>query len=463
MKDIEEVYDAIVIGAGIGGLSCALHLAKSGKKVAVFEQHSVAGGSCSSFKRKGFTFDAGAHIFSDLNRIGLLNIILKLLDINFEFIRCTPDDRFIFPEFKYELPEHFDGFKKDIKEVFNNDSKCVDEFFKAVRTLLKSENIDESLAYITYEELMNKFFSDSKTKKILSAQWLFKGLTPNEMSSIDAITLLYSYWYGGSYYPIGGSQKFSDALVNRLIELGGRMAFRSEVKEICVKDEKVSGVILNTGEVVKSKIVVNNGAVKNISTMLNESYLNADVLNYIKKGRQSISLFTTYWGIKADYSYVDGKSGWHFNNWDLNDKDVLLVTIPTLMDPSLAPCGHHIVETFSYADTVQLEYFSQKKAFEMNKILDKLERIFGDFKDRVIVSEASTPATIEKYTMNSQGSVYGWAFTKEQAGKRRMDFNLGITGLYQVGHWTKPGAGITPVVISGRLVARQILGQEGLF
>lgn len=462
-KNEDKHYDAIVIGAGLGGLSCALHLASEGMRVACFEQHRIVGGCCSSFRRKGFVFDAGAHILSDLHRTGLMNIILNLLGVKFHFKRFSPDDRFFINEYMYEMPDSLDEFKRDLCAKFGCDELKVNDFFKEIRSLLKANQSKSKYVDKSYEALLNAYFSDEKIKKILSAQWLYRGQTPAEFNAVDAATLFFSYWSGGSYYPMGGSQKFSDALRDKFIDLGGEIFLRTEVSEVEIDSGTVKGIRTSNGEYYTSSIVINNGSVTNLKKMINSDALSENVEQYIQNGKESVSLFTTYWGIKADETYVRDKCGWYFDKWDINDTGVMLITCPTLLDKNLAPEGCHIIETFSLAETEQIEYYKLNKSNEKNIVLEQLNNIFSGFEEKVVVSEASTPSTILRYTLNDKGSVYGWAPNLNQGGSKRMDDELGVSGLYQVGHWTKPGSGVAPVIVSGRVVARKILGYGGMF
>ncbi|NTV53846.1 MAG: NAD(P)-binding protein, partial [Syntrophaceae bacterium] len=81
-KTDPSTYDAIIIGAGIGGLVCGCYLAKAGMKVLIAEQHNRPGGYCTSFKRLGFTFDAGPHCFGSYRKEGITRKILEELEID---------------------------------------------------------------------------------------------------------------------------------------------------------------------------------------------------------------------------------------------------------------------------------------------------------------------------------------------------------------------------------------------
>ena len=97
-----DTYDAIIIGAGISGLVCGCYLAKAGMKVLIAEQHFKPGGYCTSFKRKGFTFDAAAHSFGGYRVGGIMHKVLKDFDLSdrMRIKRYDPSDIIISPDHK---------------------------------------------------------------------------------------------------------------------------------------------------------------------------------------------------------------------------------------------------------------------------------------------------------------------------------------------------------------------------
>ena len=101
-------YDVIIIGAGIAGLVCGAFLARSGKKVLVVEQHFIPGGYCTSFKRKGFNFDAAVHHIGGCGKWSIVGRCFKTLGIEMDFYHLDPMDNLIFPSFNIEIPADLD-------------------------------------------------------------------------------------------------------------------------------------------------------------------------------------------------------------------------------------------------------------------------------------------------------------------------------------------------------------------
>src|SRR3990170_1777727 len=123
-------YDVIIIGAGIAGLVCGAFLAKSGKKVLIIEQHSIPGGYCTSFKRKGFIFDAAVHHIGGGGKWRVVGRGLKELDININFLQLDPMDSINFPSFSIDVPAEIDDYVDLLKKRFPSESEKLSLFFK---------------------------------------------------------------------------------------------------------------------------------------------------------------------------------------------------------------------------------------------------------------------------------------------------------------------------------------------
>lgn len=125
------MYDAVIIGAGISGLVCGCYLAKAGMKVLIVEQHDKPGGYCTSFKRKGFTFDAAAHSFGSYREGGNFRKILTELGVDkiIKIKRFNPSDIVITPDFKIT-------FWNDLEKTINEFQMAFPEEGNKIRIFL---------------------------------------------------------------------------------------------------------------------------------------------------------------------------------------------------------------------------------------------------------------------------------------------------------------------------------------
>ncbi|MFN3533108.1 MAG: phytoene desaturase family protein, partial [Candidatus Brocadia sp.] len=167
-------YDAIVIGAGIAGLVCGAFLAKCGKKVLIVEQHSIPGGYCTSFKRKGFNFDAAVHHIGGCGKWGIVGRCLKTLGIDMDFHPLDPMDHLIFPNFTIEIPADLDEYILRLQNSYPLEKDSIKHFFQDLIKLYRATFNNEKSQIIekyknqTYSEMLNAFLKNDELKMILS-------------------------------------------------------------------------------------------------------------------------------------------------------------------------------------------------------------------------------------------------------------------------------------------------------
>src|SRR5438874_7154657 len=134
-KPPNDSYDAVIIGAGIGGLICANLLAREGLRVLLTEQHYMVGGYCSMFRRKGYTFDAATHFYPLLgNPQTMTGKLLRDLGITTGWIKMDPVDQFHFPDGShFAVPADFETYLGQLKTAFPEEMHALDDFFAVVK------------------------------------------------------------------------------------------------------------------------------------------------------------------------------------------------------------------------------------------------------------------------------------------------------------------------------------------
>ena len=136
------------------------------------------------------------------------------------------------------------------------------------------------------------------------------------------------------------------------------------------------------------------------------------------------------------------------------------VNVPTMTDPSLAPPGEHTVVVFTPIPYDVGASWRQEKAHYMELLTDALEAVIPGVHDHLTFAEGASPRTMERYTLNLTGALYGWENSPEQFGRGRLGHRTPVDGLLLSGQWTQPGAGIYGVVLSGLQTAGLLLGYD---
>src|SRR5713101_9432434 len=196
-------YDAVVIGSGIGGLITANLLVRDGASVLLVEQHYMAGGYCSTFRRGGFTFDAATHFYPLLgNSRTISGGLLAKLGVRTEWIKMDPVDHFHFPDgTDFTVPADIDQYFLRLAERFPAETAPLDAFFQLARRaytlgLLRFfRNCDgrglDRLLPLTVKQVLDRFFQDRRLKLLLCADCSHWGAPPSRVSFVfDAMLRL---------------------------------------------------------------------------------------------------------------------------------------------------------------------------------------------------------------------------------------------------------------------------------
>lgn len=139
-------------------------------------------------------------------------------------------------------------------------------------------------------------------------------------------------------------------------------------------------------------------------------------------------------------------------------KRVDIHVIPTLTDPSLAPKDQHLLTATTLIPYSIANSWREEKLSYGEKLVHQVESKFPGLEDHVLMMEGATSRTMERYTLNLTGAIYGWEVTPAQVGRDRLGHKTPVKGLYLSGHWTQPGGGISSVVVSGVQTAQMLLG-----
>jgi len=482
-KKAEDEYDVIIVGSGIGGLTCGALLSKRGYKVLVLEQHYMIGGYCSSFQRKGFVFNTGVEDVSGLWEKGPITYLLKELGLKKDDLFVKNRIRYIFKGKEIDA-DNLDSFIRLLSEMFSEEKENIHAFFDEARkayeecyrdaevygTPLPAELIvkvfgeKKLLNYPrehphfydwmnkTYKEKLDEYFRNEDLKTLLCALLGYIGTSPEKTPASSALTACVSYYLYGGYFTKGGALKFADSLRKTIEKYGGKVLLKHKVDEILIENGEVRGV--RVGEkVFRSKIVVANANAKTtFLELVGEDKLSKEFIEYIKSLKMSPSCFMVFLGVDMDLS--------HYPTIIQNLDEGYGILINSNADPSLAPegkAGLTILTLANYYDFPKRgtkEYLERKKAFA-NELIKKAEKIIPGLSEHIIVQDAATPKTFERYTSMPEGAIYAF---DQSIDTKRPCFKTPIKGLYLASASTFPGGGVEAVVISGMICANDICG-----
>ena len=464
-------YDAIIIGSGIGGLTCGCYLAKFGLKVLLLEQHNKPGGCCTSFMKKGFLFNSAVHYLGGVNE-GIFGNIINELDLKrtVEFKKIDPVCNMVFPTFSFNLRSDFQDTIQEIIKVFPEENESLKKFYYFTQTE-KFIDIYIKIKNKRFDSVLKEYSKNSKIINIFNALMIGSaGLSSEEISAVNAISLLRQYFKDFGYHPLGGAQRLSDGLARVFESSGGEILYNSDVNSIIIEGNKAKGVVVN-----KSKYYSDN-IVSNIDFKQTRRLCNILPSNDFKlsKLKESASFFTLYMAIdeKKDMSSLRTDRWFQLEETPRNhtkldiDKGNIrwfICCFPFLYDTSNKK---RVVEIFTTVNYISKEFWEKNRTKFESILITKAETLIPQLKNSVIFRFNATPTTYERYTRNSKGAAFGWEADGSLSKNFHFDEIFKIKNLYLAGHWMKGVAGqggVTSVALSGRKTAETILNKNKNF
>ena len=479
---LAPAYDVVVVGAGIGGLIAGNLLARAGLSVLLVEQHYMVGGYCSTFRRKGYTFDASTHFYPLLgNPETLTGRLLAEIGCRTEWVKMDPVDTFHFPDgTRFEVPADFDAYRARLDALFPEERGALDAFFAAVRKAYlegllyyfrgKDQPGAAANRALTLREVLDRTFHDRKLKLLLTADCPHWGSPPGRTSFVFDSMLRLSYFLG-NYYPKGGSQAFADDLARCLEERGGAILMRSPVRRILFEDGAARGVEIEVWrgqsmsvERVRCGAVISNAdLLETLETLVGEEHLPAGTLEAVRALRPTFPCYLLHLGLRGvGRADLERAQGYYWDSWEMDrvGRDALRCKLfsPTVYEPAMAPPGGEVlivqkVQELDYASI--LDWAGHKE--EVHRFLwAHLDAVLPGAREAVETATGASALTAWRFTRNHRGAMLGWEMSPDQLGAARPPVSGLVRDLHLVGHWTQPGGGITPVIVSAQHAAHAV-------
>jgi all-trans-retinol 13,14-reductase len=492
-------FDAIIVGSGLGGLSCAAAFARQGFKVLVLEQHDKPGGYATSFVRPGgFEFDVSLHSTTVGQRSGIYNLIPGLPEISeVEFVPHPTLYRAIFPEHDIRVPQRnvsayidlltmtFPNEKEGIRGLFDELNAMMKEFgrISAARGSVDMSRFPVDFPNIarystcTWGQIVDAKIRDPKAKAVVASLWAYYGLPPSKLASIFYAMPTMSYLTDGGYYPRGRSQTISNALVKFIEARQGKVQLRTHVDSILVKDGAAYGVKTAEGQEHFAKVVISNAnAYDTFHALVSADEHLKDYLARLDGFSVSLSSFQVFLGLKRDLVHelgIHDTEIFYFPNYDLEagyqdsvnadfNNPGFCVTLYDNLYPGYSPKGKNTInlltlQGYDHWKKFQTDYRKgNKEAYRLEKermsnlLIQRAETVLlPGLSNAIEVKEIGTPLTNARYTGNYRGAIYGWDQTLDNSQPRRLPHVTPIKNLYLSGAWTSPGHGYGGVIGSG--------------
>ncbi|KAK3001982.1 hypothetical protein RJ639_021724, partial [Escallonia herrerae] len=323
-------------------------------------------------------------------------------------------------------------------------------------------------------DIARKFITDPEVLSFIDAEcFIVSTVNALQTPMINASMVLCDRHFGGINYPVGGVGGIAKSLAKGLVDQGSEIFYKANVTSIIVEHGKAVGVRLSDGRELFAKTIISNATRwDTFGKLLKKEDLPKEEENFQKNYVKAPSFLSIHVGIKAEILPPDTDCH-HFvleDDWTSLEKPYgsIFLSIPTVLDPSLAPEGTHILHIFTTSSIEDWQGLPQKgyeakKELAADKIISRLEeKIFPGLKSSIVFKEVGTPKTHRRYLARDSGT-YGPMPRRTPKGLLGMPFNTtAINGLYCVGDSCFPGQGVIAVAFSGVMCAHRVAADVGL-
>ncbi len=481
--------DAVVIGAGISGLTSAALLAQAGYKVAVLERDIHPGGCAAGFSEGGYRFAVGATVAMGFEEGGVHRSIYDRLGLEARYVDVSPAMRVHLPDRSIEIKTSHQDWLTEVLNKFPGQSKPKRAFWQEVFRLAKAlyqassrfpvmpfkhlqDLVDTAkVAHYTMLEVFLKLgqtvqdrlssfeINDPVHQAFIDGQLLDSMQATSETCVATNGALALDIYRYGCQYKIGGLESIAKDLAQYIQAKGGHIEYASRVKGILQEDGSVRGVVSNKGE-IHAPVVISAIPLENTTALLESPSL--EMMQRSKQQPQMWGAFTLYLGVDERclpedvffYEQVTDLGHYH-------DGGNLLISISPAWDLFRAPEGKRAITVSTHVDAKywldlasdKIAYAEAKRKLEQ-RLLDQIERALPEIRQGIEVFKSGSPKTFKNFTLRAGGSVGGFPQVQNYANFAAPSHRTDIQGLFLAGDTIFPGQGTIGVTISGFNAAR---------
>ena len=483
----------IIIGAGLAGLSAGCYARMNGYKTHIVEMHTIPGGLCTSWNRKGYVFDGSIHYLTGSGS-GIHHQFYEELGAtqgremidNEELLRIEWSDGKTWTV--YSDLDRLEGHMKElspadmgiIEELCSNARRLIDYNLPLEKPINQMGLLDmvKLIKGIPLMRVMGRYgkismrefaagFKDPFLREVFPL--VIEDLPG--MSMMGVLFVLANLHIKNNGWPIGGSLEFSRAIEKRFLDLGGEIEYKSRVEKILVEEDRAVGVRLADGTEQRADMVISAADGRTtIFDMLDGKFVNSKIRRCYDEWPIYEPYIQISLGVARDLSDEPHSLVLKFDDpVDLGNETRDWVAVKHYCyDKTMAPAGKSVVTasflfvSYEYWKDLykEKERYSDAKQALANTVIDRLETRFPGLKDQIEVVDVATPVTYERYTGNWRGSYMGWNGMPTETGKWMSNRLPGLKNFYMAGQWVFPGGGVPGAITSGRHLIQNICKKD---
>lgn len=446
-------YDAVVIGAGNGGLTAAIRLLQGGARVLLVEKHNIPGGFATSFRRGRFEFEASLHELNDFgtaDNAGDVRVLFDELGVTdkIEWLQIPEAYRVISQAEKLDatMPFGVKAFIDKMESYVPGSRKSVTEFFELAEEIRLGQaytasvngNADSKVMVRDYgnfvrcgsysvNEVLKALKMPKKAVDIITAYWCYLGAHCDDLSFVHYASMVNRYILRGASMPKSRSHEISLALTERILELGGDVLFNTEAVKILTdpKDGGVRAVVLDDGTEIETRHVVANCSPHVVFGRMMDKVPESEVRasNSRKFAGRG---FTMFLGLNksADELGIENHNYFLYDTMDsvaqydrmrtIKDNSVQATVCLNRALPDCSPegtCMMYFTTLYMSDDWARVtpENYYKTKNYVADKMISRFEHDTGaKIRDSIEEISVATPMTYARYCGHPQGVIYGY-------------------------------------------------------
>ncbi|MEN9202564.1 MAG: NAD(P)/FAD-dependent oxidoreductase [Thermostichus sp. DG_1_6_bins_120] len=502
-----ELFDYVVLGAGLGGLAAAACLSRQGSRVAVLEKHYLPGGCCHTFEYGNYRFCADVHYISQCGPGQAIDQFLHYIGREVEFSSLDPDciDRVITPEVDFAIPLGWENLRSRLLERFPGEAAAINRYCDEIHRLhAEIHRLNQEVRWYdpkwydwlklpkylnlfqkrhwTLQDLYDHVGLSPQLQAVLAGQSGDYALPPKEIALLTHTALVWDY-SEGAYYPKEHFKGFVDTIVDAIVQAGGTIRYSTPVEHIEAKRGGVEWVTAGGTHFVASKAYISDLDPKLTVELMHGGSLSAAERQRLTGYEYSASAFNIYLGLDERFNPARYGIGnwniWYYPDGDLNrayDRQLagnlehpwIFLSCPTCKssEPGMAPEGHHVLEI---ATVCPYEPFKQlrdtdPKAYKAKKrevyqlVMSSVRDLIPDVDRYIRMKVYGTPTTSEHFLGQPQGNIYGAKLVPKQVGLHRLGYETELPNLFLVG--ASAGYPSVPGVISNAMDVVELITDQ---
>ncbi|MCM1981648.1 phytoene desaturase family protein [Lyngbya confervoides] len=505
-----ELFDDVILGAGLGGLSAAACLTQQGKRVAVLEQHYLPGGCCHTFQYGDYHFCADVHYIYQCGKGEVVDRFLSYIHRDVPFNSLNPDciDRIITPEVDFRIPLGWDNLRHRLVQTFPDEATAIHQYCDEIQLLHQEmTDLDAEIRWYDYkwydwlklpkywnlfrrrqqtlQDLYDQTGLSPKLQDLLAGQSGDYALPPQAVSLMTHTSLVWDYC-AGAYYPKYHFKHFVNSIVDSITDGGGIVLLSTPVEHIEVEAGQVQWITAAGDQYQAQEAYISDLDPKLTVELMHDPFaISPHERHRLTDYEYSTSAFNIYLGLDRDFDpnrYGLGNWNiWYYPQGNLNqiyhqqmqgnlDHPWIFLSCPTLksQEEGIAPAGHHILEIatvcpyepFQVLRETDPAAYKAKKRSVYDQLMHSVQDLIPDLKPQIRMKLFGTPTTSARFLGQPKGNIYGANLIPDQVGLRRIGYRTAIPNLYLVN--ATAGYPSVPGVISNGMNVVELITHQAV-